>query len=89
MSPFHGRVIDAWMQHPTSRFRTEPMFDPLRRWFPSTNLGRTGDVPLAATIDAMDAGGVRLGLVCAWWAPVARSSTMTRSPRLFVHTPTV
>jgi predicted TIM-barrel fold metal-dependent hydrolase len=69
MSPFHGRVIDAWMQHPTSRFRAEPMFEPLRRWFPSTNLSRTGEVPLASTIDAMDAGGVRLGLVCAWWGP--------------------
>jgi len=82
MSPFHGRVIDAWMQHPTPRFRAEPMFEPLRRWFPSTNLGRIGEVPLASTIDAMDAGGVRLGLVCAWWGPVARLSTMTRSPRL-------
>jgi predicted TIM-barrel fold metal-dependent hydrolase len=69
MSPFHGRVIDAWMQHPTPRFRAEPMFEPLRRWFPSTNLGRIGEVPLASTIDAMDAGGVRLGLVCAWWGP--------------------
>jgi predicted TIM-barrel fold metal-dependent hydrolase len=69
MAPFRGRIIDTWMQHPTSRFRAEPMFDSLRRWFPGTNLAPTGDVPLASTIDAMDAAGVRLGLVCAWWGP--------------------
>jgi uncharacterized protein len=65
VAPLHGRMIDAWMQHPTARFRAQPMFDPLRRWLPTANLAADGEVPLAATI-AMDAGGVRLGLVCAW-----------------------
>ena len=45
------------------------MFDPLRRRLPTSNLAADGEVPLAATIEAMDAGGVRLGLVCAWWGP--------------------
>ena len=69
MSPLHGRIIDAWMQHPTARFRAQPMFDSLLRWFPAANLASEGEVPFAATIEAMDAGGVRLGLVCAWWGP--------------------
>ena len=68
MAPLHGRMIDAWMQHPTARFRAQSMFDPLRRWLPTASLAADGEVPLAATI-AMDAGGVRLGLVCAWWGP--------------------
>ena len=65
MLTLHGRVIDAWMQHPMARFRAQLMFDSLRRWFPAVNLTSEGEVPLAATIEAMDAGGVRLGLVCA------------------------
>ena len=69
MAPLHGRMIDAWMQHPTARFRAQPMFDPLRRWLPTANLAADGEVPLAAAIEAMDAGGVCLGLVCAWWGP--------------------
>lgn len=67
MAPLNGRIIDAWMQHPTARFRAQQMFDPLRRWLPTANLAADGEVPLTATIEAMDAGGVRLGLVCAWW----------------------
>ena len=69
MTPVHGRIIDAWMQHPTPRLRSEPIFESLRRWVPSTALVGPETVPLAATIDAMDAAGVRLGLVCAWWGP--------------------
>lgn len=41
------------------------MFESLRRWAGGT----LGDVPLAATIAAMDAGGVRVGLTSAWWGP--------------------
>src|SRR5213594_152493 len=69
MPSVHGRIIDAWMQHPTPRLRSEPMFESLRRWVPSTSLGGTDSMPLAATIGAMDAAGVRLGLICAWWGP--------------------
>jgi uncharacterized protein len=65
----HGRIIDAWMQHPTPRLRAEPMFESLRRWVPTTTLAGPDSVPLAAMIEAMDTAGVRLGLVCAWWGP--------------------
>jgi hypothetical protein len=72
MAPLHGRIIDAWMQHPTARSRAEPIFEPLRRWFPTANLAADDEIPLAATIEARDAGGVRLRLVCAWWGPCGR-----------------
>jgi predicted TIM-barrel fold metal-dependent hydrolase len=60
-------TIDAWMQHPTARWRGHEMFDPLRRW--------TGeelpeeDLAIEATIAAMDAGGIDFGLLSAWHAP--------------------
>ena len=60
-------VIDAWMQHPTRRFLTSPIFDSLRRWSRDTLPG--SDVPLEWTIAAMDRGGVQVGLLCAWWGP--------------------
>jgi predicted TIM-barrel fold metal-dependent hydrolase len=69
MSPLPGRIIDVWIQHPTPRLGSEPMFQSLRRWVPSTQLAPSVSIPLATTIDAMDAAGVRLGLVCAWWGP--------------------
>jgi len=69
MLPLIGQIIDVWMQHPTPRLGAEPMFESLRRWVPSTQLVPCVSVPLATTIDAMDAAGVRLGLVCAWWGP--------------------
>jgi uncharacterized protein len=64
-----GPVIDVWMQHPTPRLGSEPMFESLRRWVPSTPLTPSKNVTLEETIDAMDAAGVRLGLICAWWGP--------------------
>jgi len=27
-----GRIVDAWMQHPTKDFLNHPMFESLRRW---------------------------------------------------------
>ena len=61
------QIVDAWMQHPSRRFLAHPMFESLRRWAG----GSLGDAEpaLAATLAAMDAGGVRLGLLCAWWGP--------------------
>ncbi len=60
-------IIDAWAQHPTLRHTIDPMFDSLRRW------GRgsipTGEVPVSATLAAMDAGGVARSLISAWVAP--------------------
>ena len=38
MAPLRGRIIDAWMQHPTDRFRAQPMLDTLRRWLLTANL---------------------------------------------------
>jgi uncharacterized protein len=85
MAPLHGRIIDAWMQHPTAQLRAQPMFNSLRRWLPTANLASEGAVSLAATIDAMDAGGVHLGLVCAWWGPRGPLIEMMRWPRSSGH----
>lgn len=62
-----GRIVDAWMQHPTSKFLNLPIFDSLRRWSHGQLLD--GEIPLDATVAAMDEAGVRLGLICAWWGP--------------------
>ena len=55
------RRLDA---APHGSVQAQPIFDPLRRWFPTANLAADDEIPLAATIEAMDAGGVCLGLVC-------------------------
>src|SRR5215471_16790833 len=64
-----GRIVDAWMQHPSRNLIAQPMLDPLRRWSRGAFGASSGDVPLALTIRAMDDAGVRLGLCCAWWGP--------------------
>jgi predicted TIM-barrel fold metal-dependent hydrolase len=60
-------TVDAWLQHPTPRFLAHDMFDSLRRWtgqaLPSEEL------PISVTVEAMDAGGVDVGLLSAWHAP--------------------
>ncbi len=60
-------IIDAWAQHPTLRHLQDPMFDSLRRWtkgkLPQQQL------PVSATIAAMDAANVSLALISAWVAP--------------------
>ena len=61
-------IIDVWMQHPTMRFINQPMFDSLRRWTGGVEKV-TEEIPLEFTIDAMDRGGVKKGLICAWWGP--------------------
>ena len=60
------RIIDVWMQHPTRRFLEQPIFDSLRRW---ARQDAIPDIPLSSTIDAMDEGGVQLGLASAWSGP--------------------
>lgn len=62
-----GRIVDAWMQHPSAQFIAHPMFESLRRW--SGGRALDGAPPLEATIGSMDQAGVRVGLVSAWWAP--------------------
>jgi len=63
----HGHIVDAWMQHPTREFLGHPMFDSLRRW--SHGALATAEIPIEATIKAMDDAGVRVGLISAWWGP--------------------
>lgn len=60
-------VIDVWMQHPTLRFLGNDIFESLRRWtgqeVPDEQL------PIDATVAAMDDAGVNFGLLSAWSAP--------------------
>jgi uncharacterized protein len=60
-------IVDAWIQHPTARLMAEPMFDSLRRWTRRDHA--PADMPLSATLDALDAAGVQRALVSAWSAP--------------------
>ncbi len=60
-------IVDAWMQHPTSRFLDQEMFASLRRW--SGEEIPEGEVPIEATVQTMDAGGVGFGLLTAWHSP--------------------
>jgi predicted TIM-barrel fold metal-dependent hydrolase len=60
-------IIDAWIQHPTPRFLAHDMFDSLRRW--TGDAIPEGEVPLQATLDALDAGGVDRALIAAWHGP--------------------
>jgi hypothetical protein len=60
-------IIDAWGQHPTLRHGQDPIFDSLRRW---TRTERPSvQAPVAATLAAMDKGGVDRMLISAWVAP--------------------
>lgn len=60
-------AIDVWMQHPTPRFLARDEFSSLRRW--TGGAIPEEELPIEATIDAMDRGGVELGLISAWRAP--------------------
>ena len=60
-------IVDAWMQHPTLRFIEHDMFASLRRWTGGSMPAE--EIPIDATVDAMDAAGVQLGLLSAWHAP--------------------
>ncbi|MEM6486528.1 MAG: amidohydrolase family protein [Pseudomonadota bacterium] len=60
-------IIDAWAQHPTLRHARDPIFDSLRRW--TGGEVPTEELPVAATLAVMDAGGVARSLICAWQAP--------------------
>jgi predicted TIM-barrel fold metal-dependent hydrolase len=60
-------VIDVWAQHPTPQFLAHDMFASLRRWTGSERFER--NVPVEATLAAMDAGGVGVALLSAWHGP--------------------
>lgn len=55
------------MQHPTSRFLAHDMFESLRRW--TDGQMPQDEVPIDATVAAMDDAGVGFGLLSAWSAP--------------------
>ena len=61
-------IIDAWAQHPTLRHVRDPIFDSLRRW--NREEPPTEELPVAATIRAMDEAnvcqGAHLGVGCTW-----------------------
>ncbi len=60
-------TIDVWMQHPTQRFLATDMLASLQRW----TGGQIPDeeLPIDATVAAMDAAGVDVGLLTAWRGP--------------------
>lgn len=60
-------VIDAWIQHPTLRHGRDPVFESLRRWTHSEP--PTRELPVSATVDELDRGGVDRALISAWYAP--------------------
>jgi len=60
-------IVDAWMQHPTQRFMQHSMFESLRRW--TGGQLPEGELPVELTLAAMDAAGVEVGLVAAWYGP--------------------
>ncbi|MDF2707295.1 MAG: amidohydrolase [Nonomuraea muscovyensis] len=60
-------TIDVWAQHPTQRFLQDDMFDSLRRWS-GTSIPAERP-PVSATLAAMDAAGVDLALISAWYGP--------------------
>ena len=67
MDDNHTMIIDAWGQHPTLRHGQDPVFDSLRRWTRTET--PTEELPVAATLAAMDAAGVDIMLTSAWAAP--------------------
>jgi predicted TIM-barrel fold metal-dependent hydrolase len=60
-------TVDAWAQHPTQRFLASEWLASLRRWrgeeIPA------GEIPIEATLAAMDAAGVEVALLSAWHGP--------------------
>jgi predicted TIM-barrel fold metal-dependent hydrolase len=58
-------ITDVWMQHPTAHFLRQDMFESLRRWVGPQMAAN--DIPVAATLAAMDDVGVEHGLICAWY----------------------
>ncbi len=64
------RIVDAWMQHPSPGFLAHPIFNSLRRW--SRGALGEGDPPPEWTLGCMDAAGVGVGMLCAWWGPRGR-----------------
>ncbi len=60
-------TVDVWAQHPTAAFLAQDMFASLRRW--TGGSVPSGPIPLTATLESMDAGGVERALLSAWYGP--------------------
>ncbi|HST56181.1 MAG TPA: amidohydrolase family protein [Solirubrobacteraceae bacterium] len=60
-------AIDVWIQHPTLRFLDHEMFASLRRWTGQQTPAQ--ELPIEATVAALDAGGVEFALLSAWQSP--------------------
>src|SRR4051812_18602377 len=60
-------IVDAWMQHGSVRFLRHEMLDSLWRW--TGQKPPDEEVPVSVTVGAMDAGGVDVGLISAWYGP--------------------
>lgn len=60
-------TIDVWMQHPTRRLLTQDMFASLRQW--TGQEPPAEEIPLEATVTAMDQAQVSFGLLSAWRGP--------------------
>ncbi|MEM8961027.1 MAG: amidohydrolase family protein [Acidobacteriota bacterium] len=60
------KIVDAWMQHPTPDFLSDPIFASLFRW---TKQEKPSEVPLESTIAALNAASVDKALVSAWYGP--------------------
>src|SRR5262249_32029942 len=59
--------IDVWAQVTTERMANAPWLEPLLRW-----TGRTDTLPVPtvqSTLQAMDAAGVEVALLSAWYGP--------------------
>ena len=59
--------IDAWAQHPTLRHLQDPIFESLRRW--TKGEVPQQQLPVSATISAMNEAGVTQALISAWVSP--------------------
>jgi predicted TIM-barrel fold metal-dependent hydrolase len=60
-------IVDAWMQHPTPRFLAQEMFSSLRRW--TGQQPPSEELPIEATVAAMDRSDVSFGMLTAWHSP--------------------
>lgn len=60
-------IIDAWGQHPTLRHSQDPIFESLRRW--TKTRPPEEQLPVSATLAAMDEAKVDKMLISAWVAP--------------------
>jgi uncharacterized protein len=59
-------TADVWAQQPNARFMSQPWLRPLLRWTRQEGLGA---LPVAATVEEMDAAGIEKALLCAWSSP--------------------